>query len=154
MPVSANIDVARRQVVVVDACVNDYVRLCELVKEEAIRLTITTTGAGGLRLASSFPDALWLVSTRLPDMSGLSLLEMLRSLLPSLTAYVVDATYDDEHERQALRLSAAQYLCKPVQFAWIDAWRGPPSTPAPKVTESYCWPTQNGRRKEIDVVRP
>ena len=137
---------ARRQIVVVDACVDDYSRLLEPAKAQAIRLTITTTGAGALRLAASFPDSLWLVSTSLPDMSGLRLLEMLRSLQPKLTVFVVDGVHDDQHERQALRLSAAQYLCKPVQLAWIEAWHGRPSTSPRPVTESYGLPKQVGRR--------
>lgn len=136
MPATKELAVARRQVVVVDACVDDYSRLFALAKKQSIRLVITTTGAGGLRLAPSFPDALWLVSTRLPDMNGLNLLEMLRSLAPKLTAFVVDHSYDDENERQALRLSAARYLCKPVDLNWIEAWRGPPSVAAPGITKS------------------
>ena len=138
---------ARRQVVVVDACVDDYVGLVEPAKAQAIRLTITTTGAGALRLASSFPEALWLVSTRLPDMHGLRLLEMLRSFLPGLTAFVVDTVHDEQHERQALQLSATHYLCKPVQFSWIEAWSGPPGDTLPaQVPESDPVPLPAGRR--------
>ena len=129
---------ARRQIVIVDACVDDYACLVEPAQAEAIRLTITSTGAGGLRLASSFPDALWMISTRLPDMRGLDLLEMLRSLLPQLTAFVVDSVPSQEHERQALQRSATKYLCKPVELAWIEAWRGPHVVrPHPSIDEPH-----------------
>ena len=137
---------SKPQVVVVDSYVEDYDRLVEMAKQKQLRLTITTTGSGALRLASSYPDALWLVSTRLPDMRGLSLLEMLKSLLPKLTAFVVDPSYDQENERQALRLSAAHYLCKPVQAAWVKSWRGPPCSVPASVVESPAMRLPVGRK--------
>jgi len=71
---------------------------------------------------------------------------VLRSLQPKLTLFVIDDIHDSEHEGEALRLSASQYLCKPVQLAWIEAWHGPAGSSPLPVSESYRLPTEVGRR--------
>jgi len=60
-------------------------------------------------------------------MSGFDLLEMLLSLQPTLNAAIVDSEYHHQREQLALQLGATQYLCKPVQLAWIEVWKGLPS---------------------------
>ncbi len=117
---------ARGRVVVVDPRLDDYQCLVEPARKHLIRLTLTSNGGSALRLAPSFADALWLVSPQLPDMNGLDLLEMLRSLQSTLKAVVVDAQYDRQREKRALGLRPVQYVCKPVQLAWIEAWQGTP----------------------------
>jgi CheY-like chemotaxis protein len=125
-----------KQLVIVDPKADDYNDLVDLVESGAIRWTITSTGASSLRLVNGHLDALWLISVKLPDMSGLDLLEMLRSMAPQLTIFVVDESYESQREFRALQHSAARYLCKPVQKDWITAWRGlaksaPTSSPPP-----------------------
>ena len=114
-----------KQIVVVDAVLDDYRCLATMVQSHTIRMALATTGAGGLRLAPSHPDALWLVSVTLPDMSGLDLLEMIRATQPRLSVFAVDGDYDAARERRALQLSATRYVCKPVQPEWIADWQGP-----------------------------
>ena len=113
-----------KQVVIVDPKTEDYNCLAGLVESAAFRWTITSTGASSLRLVNNHLDALWLLSTQLPDMPGLDLLEMLRAMAPELTVFVIDNKYNSQHERRALQLSAARYLCKPIMADWIAAWRG------------------------------
>ena len=113
---------ATTRMVVVDPHIDDYRCLVEPARKLQVRLTLTTSGSGALRLAPSFADAVWLVSTRLPDMAGFDLLEMLRSLNQTYRIAVIDNQYEEAHERSALQLGAIQYVCKPVQREWIQAW--------------------------------
>lgn len=112
------------RVVVVDTQLEDYHCLVQPAREQSVRLTLTTSGSGALRLAPSFADAVWLVSIQLPDMSGLELLEMLMSLNSSYRIAVIDNSYQERHERIALQLGAIQYVCKPMNPKWIWAWHG------------------------------
>ena len=125
-----------RQVVVVDAQLEDYRALVERAREPALRLTTTSTVVDALRLAPSFPDALWLVSTALPDGDGFELLQMLRSLQPRLSVCIVDNRADAHHEQRAVQLAASLYLVKPVRWEWFAAWRGPLSTVHPPLQPS------------------
>jgi len=109
--------------VIVDPQLDDYRCLHTPVRKHLIRLTLTTTGSNALRLAPSFADAVWLLSPQLPDMNGLDLLEMLQSLQRDLRAIVVDNEYDPQREQRALELKAIQYVCKPLQLAWFEAWQ-------------------------------
>jgi DNA-binding response OmpR family regulator len=141
-------------VVIVDPRLDDYQCLAEPARQHLIRLTLTSSGASALRLAPSFADALWLVSPQLPDMNGLDLLEMLQSLQASLNAVVVDAAYDRERETRALALRAVQYVCKPVQLEWIEAWQGTPlanlSRAAPPLPYEYTEKSQITYWTEIE----
>lgn len=116
----------RGRVVIVDPHLDHYQCLAEAARKHLVRLTLTSSGGGALRLAPSFGDALWLVTPQLPDMNGLELLEMLRSVQPALEAVVVDSSYDRQREVRALELRAVQYVCKPVQLEWIASWQGLP----------------------------
>jgi len=111
------------RLVVVDSQLDDYCCLHLPARKHLVRLTLTTTGSGALRLAPSFADAVWLLSPQLPDMNGLDLLEMLQSLQSDLRAIVVDNEYDPQREQRALELKAIQYVCKPLQLSWFEAWQ-------------------------------
>ena len=117
-----------RRLVVVDPLLDDYRCLVEPARSEQLRLTLTTTGSNALRLAPSFADAVWLVNTRLPDMEGFDLVEMLHSLASQLRVAVIDDSYQPLREKRAIQLRAIQYVCKPVQFEWIWGWLTPATT--------------------------
>jgi DNA-binding response OmpR family regulator len=116
-------------VVIVDPRLDDYQMLVEPIRKQRIRLTLTSTGSGALRLVPSFSDALWLVTPQLPDMNGLDLLEMLQSLRTLRSVVVVDCEYSRPHELRALQLRATQYVCKPLQVSWLDHWLAEPLAP-------------------------
>lgn len=115
-----------KQIVIVDTALDDYYRLIGPSENGEIRLTTSSSGAGGLRLAPSYPDALWLLGLQLPDMSGFDLLEMLHSLQRKLRVVMVDQQYDRRREQRALELRAVQYVCKPVPLSWLKEWQGSP----------------------------
>ena len=69
----------------------------------------------------SVPISLCLINTRLPDMSGFDLLQMLHTYLNSHSRGVmVGSNYCVEDERAARQYGAAFYICKPLQKEWFD----------------------------------
>ena len=114
------------RLVIVDPRLDDYRDLVEAARKRLLRLTMTTTGGNALRLVPSFTDAVWLLSPQLQDMNGLDLLEMLHTLQRNFKAVVVDNQYDLQREQRALELRAVQYVCKPVQLSWLEAWQAAP----------------------------
>lgn len=107
------------QVLIVDSRYEDYDCLLEPAASMELNLCFAPTGRTALRTARLLDVGLWLVHTRLPDMSGFDLLEMVRSAGRESTFFVIDDTYCLEHEQQATLLQAAQYLCKPVNTIWF-----------------------------------
>ncbi len=123
MKTQNNVAALPGRLVIVDPEFDDYRSLHIPARKHLVRLTLTNTGSNALRLAPSFADAVWLLSSQLPDMDGLDLLEMLQSLQRDLKAVVVDNQYDPQREQRALELKAIQYVCKPLQLPWLEAWQ-------------------------------
>lgn len=113
-----------RRVQIVDPRYADYDSLLHLAASAGFDLNFTRTGHAALRAGRLGSVDLWIVNTKLPDMSGFDLLGMLRSARADSTVFVVDSDYQLEHERQATLLQAAQYLCKPVVASWLGDWSG------------------------------
>ncbi|MEM9353518.1 MAG: response regulator [Planctomycetota bacterium] len=99
--------------VVVDASLEEHGELIERCERESVRLTLTNTGMGALRLVPSHCDAHWWVGSRLPDMTGLELLAMLRAIEPDLSVQIIADRYDIEEETEAYRLGAQAYRTQP-----------------------------------------
>ncbi len=59
------------------------------------------------------PDAV-ITDIRMPDMTGIELVQRLRKKLPDVQCVVVSAYSDFEVAREAIRLSAVHYLLKPL----------------------------------------
>jgi hypothetical protein len=74
-----------------------------------------------------------MINTRLPDMAGFDLVDMLRDLSVDSPLLLVGNRYDADEERRACIHGAGLYLCKDAEHA-IDcqvvlsalAGRGPP----------------------------
>ena len=72
-------------------------------------------GEAALEAAEAYcPDAV-ITDIRMPDMSGLELIQKLREKQPSVQCIVVSAFSDFEMAREAIRLMAVGYLLKPLQ---------------------------------------
>ncbi|HZZ26410.1 MAG TPA: response regulator [Pirellulales bacterium] len=124
------------QIVVADARPHDYQELTQLATKHGWQVHLLTSATAVLRLTPSKPVDLYLVNTRLPDISGFDLFEMLRDRIPTARVFIVSDTYDDDDERQACCCGAALYLCKgpnhTVEFgAFLDFLV---DQPAPLVT--------------------
>ena len=57
----------------------------------------------------------------MPGMDGLSLLREVKKLRPEIPVMMVTAYGDDERRRRASEYGAAEFLTKPVDFAFLKA---------------------------------
>ncbi|MBI5586359.1 MAG: sigma-54-dependent Fis family transcriptional regulator [Deltaproteobacteria bacterium] len=78
-------------------------------------------GPAGLALVESFRPALVILDIRLPGLSGLEVLEELRSRFPELPVIIITAYQDMESTIRAIKLGAFDYLHKPIDVAEMDA---------------------------------
>lgn len=93
------------------------VGLKEIIDWETAGFTITaccSCGKEALELAGQLrPDAV-VTDIRMPDITGLQLIERLRAWQPQIECIVVSAYSDFELAREAIRLAAVYYVLKPL----------------------------------------
>jgi CheY-like chemotaxis protein len=99
-------------IVVVDSRPNDYRVLPRLAEEHGWHIHFLTSARAAVRFVRSAGVDLWMISVRLPDMSGFELLEALREQLIGTPVFIVTERYDEEEERRACSYGAAMYLSK------------------------------------------
>ncbi|MDI3515545.1 MAG: two-component system, NtrC family, response regulator AtoC [Rhodocyclaceae bacterium] len=74
------------------------------------------SGADGLEAARRLQPAAVLLDLRLPDMSGLDVLDRLRQDLPEIPVVMISAHGDTRAAVQAVKKGAADYLSKPFEL--------------------------------------
>ena len=120
-------------VVVADPRPRDYRHLALVAGDCGWHVHLLATAGAALAFARHTVADLWMINTRLPDMAGFDLVEMLRDLSVESPLFLVGNRYDAEEERRACIHGAGLYLCKDADHA-IDcqvvlqtlANRGPP----------------------------
>ena len=103
---------AQSHVVVVDPRPSDYHGLAALAEEHGWHIHLLTTASAAMRFTSGTLSELWMINIRLPEMSGIDLLEMLRERHDHTLMLIVSDRYDIDDEQSACRAGAASYLCK------------------------------------------
>jgi DNA-binding response OmpR family regulator len=63
------------------------------------------------------------VNVKLPDMTGVALLKLMRRRLPRSTVFLVGDAYSAEDELAARAAGATAYVCKPPSAAWLEAYQ-------------------------------
>jgi len=92
--------------------------LAELVKREGFDVATASTLAGARASIAADPPDILLVDLRLPDGSGLSLLEAFdAAAAPEVVLITANASMETAVD--SLRLGVADYLTKPVDFARV-----------------------------------
>lgn len=116
---------------IVDSDPSAYDGLLNAGDGSELKVCFRSTGNDALRMARQWSVGLWIINTRLTDMSGFDLAEMLRRGRPGVRVFMVSDAYSVEEELQTLTLGLVKYLCKPVDPSWILQW-GRPSVAAAK----------------------
>jgi DNA-binding response OmpR family regulator len=116
-------------VVVADKKLDDYGPLVVELSERGVRVGLFSTGEEALRAASGNAATLWVVNVNLPDMTGVSLLKLVRRRLPRSTVFLVGDEYSAEDELTARAGGASAYVCKPPSAAWLEVFQ-PQLSPA------------------------
>ena len=109
------------ELLVVDPRPNDYLPLAADVEAADIRFLFASSGDEALRLPSHSLARLWLINFRLPDMTGVELLALVRSRDPDAACLLIGDTYTKADELSARQFGATLYACKPPLAAWLQA---------------------------------
>ncbi len=107
--------------VVVDANSDDYADLLQEICRYELEVRMFATGEEALQAAGARDSALWIINMRLPDMSGISLLKLVRQRLTRCRVVITSDVYSSEDELSARCAGATAYVCKPPSVAWLDA---------------------------------
>ncbi len=92
------------------------------IKDGAYQFRFATSGQEALALAETETDFdVLLLDINMPDIDGLTLLGRLPTLLPHSRAVIVSAYGDLANIRQAMNKGAFDFVCKPINFADLDA---------------------------------
>jgi DNA-binding response OmpR family regulator len=126
--------------VVVDAKPDDYEPLVAALACDAVRVQLFATGEDALRAAETRHVEMWMINMRLPDMSGIGLLKLIRRRLRRSVVFLVGDVYSAEDELAARTEGATAYQCKPPSATWLEAFqprcRGPTPAEQRKSTSS------------------
>lgn len=125
------------RIVVVDHDRSDIYRLLGSMPHAMPVLCSLPDGRSALRMPPQPDDVLWLINSRLPDIAGCELLEMLRDRFHGVPVVIVADSYSSEDELRACRAGATLYVCKPLEASVLQPWlghktqvRGDPEVPA------------------------
>lgn len=88
----------------------------ERLKEEGFRISEAETGAEAFRLMEEEEPDLLVLDYRLPDTTGLKIMERVRVEMPEISVVMMTAYGTVESAVQAMKLGAFDYLTKPVNL--------------------------------------
>ena len=104
----------RATVFVVDAQCGDYDILAATLAGRDVELVWFGSGRDALRSNPESAASMWLINTRLPDMSGTELHDMLRDRGCRVPIALVGDEYRIEDEQRARRVGVNLFLAKPL----------------------------------------
>ena len=90
--------------------------LAQLLGEEGYQVVQAADGKAGYGAVIAEPFDLVLTDIRMPVMDGITLLKHLQQVIPQTPVIVITAFGTVESAVSAMRMGAADYLLKPVQF--------------------------------------
>jgi DNA-binding response OmpR family regulator len=124
--------------VIVDAKLKDYEPLVAALDDDALRVHQFSTGDDALRAAHVQSAPLWVVNVRLPDMSGIGLLKLIRRRSQRSLVFLVGDVYSAGDELAARTAGATAYVCKPPSMTWLEAYQPRCRGPTPHDRSRYA----------------
>ena len=113
----------RSDVIIVDPTPRDYHELLQVCHSQRLVVATFTSAAEALERARPRRDSLWLVNSRLPDVSALELAAALRGRSWQ-ALFLVGDVYSPAEEVVARLAGVTAYVCKPPRSEWLAAWLG------------------------------
>ena len=104
---------------IVDPAPQDYGDVLSSAGVPGVSVHFLVSGNDAIRFAKRLQAGIWVINSRLCDMSGFDLAEMLRSIRPSALIFMIGDQYNLDDELQTLTLGLARYFCKPLEPSWI-----------------------------------
>ena len=118
------------ELIVVDAAPDDYLPLFDDERLRNLSYRRFATGEEALRQQELSRATLWMVNLRLPDISGVALLALLRQRVRRCPVFLIADAHSSLDELEARAAGASAYLCKPVNGAWLKLCRDAVSRPS------------------------
>lgn len=109
--------------VVVDASIDDYAALFSDERLQELPCRHFATGEEALQRMDPWLATLWMVNMRLPDMSGIGFLNLVRYRSRRCPVFLIGDQYAPEDELDARSAGASAYLCKPANASWLHLCR-------------------------------
>ena len=108
----------KRKVLVVDDDVESLRLYGDMLRRAGYAAVIASTGWEGIDLAVKEQPGLILLDLRLPDITGLTVLETLRAALSTknIPIVVVSAISKDDDVMKAMQMGAFDYVVKPITY--------------------------------------
>jgi DNA-binding NtrC family response regulator len=103
-----------RRILIVDDDADIRASLSEALTEQGFELQTANDGLTALPLLEPFDPDLVLCDVRMPDIGGLSLLELIRQRRPAVDVILMTAFDDMETVASAMRGGAVDFLVKPI----------------------------------------
>jgi putative nucleotidyltransferase with HDIG domain len=98
--------------------------LTELLVDEFTTILSATTGSEGLEIFNEEQPPILLIDVNLPDMSGLAILDQVKTLYPPSQCLMITGSDNSSTIKKALRGGACDYIVKPVKaFKLLHAIR-------------------------------
>jgi DNA-binding response OmpR family regulator len=110
-------------VFVVDENSIDYKQLVDELRRTDIRTNVYSTGEAALRARRISASTVWIVNVRLPDISGVEFVALIRRRLRRCKVFLVGNKYSVDDELAARTAGATGYLCKPATASWLKGCR-------------------------------
>jgi DNA-binding response OmpR family regulator len=108
---------------IVDSQGVEYLSLSRGGEQEGLQIVQANEGYHALQLASSRPARVWVANLKLPDMTGIELLKLIKAKRAATPFYLVSDRYSPDDEIAARTAGATGYLSKPVNANWLDFCR-------------------------------
>lgn len=104
------------RILIVDNKQEDIQALSQILQNEGMQVTISTSGKRALRIAELYPPDLVLLDVLIPEMDGFEVLNALKSdpLLRAVPVIFLTDLDDEASEIRALEMGAVDYLSKPL----------------------------------------
>lgn len=118
------------ELIVVDSALDDYASLFDDERLRDLSCRRYATGEEALRQQELSRATLWMVNLRLPDISGVALLGLLRQRVRRCPVFLIADAHSPFDELEARAAGASAYLCKPVNGAWLKLCRDAVARPA------------------------
>lgn len=112
---------SRRRVLVVDDEPEARDVLREYFKKKGFDTLAVASGEEGLAEMPNFRPDVVLLDIAMPRMTGVEALERIKALPQETCVVMVSGKGDEETARRTLALGAADYIRKPVDFAYLDS---------------------------------
>lgn len=116
--------------IVVDPNLEDYEPLINELHLDELSIRMFSTGEDALRASTESATVLWIVNIRLPDISGVTFLQLLRRRIRRSTVFLVGNCYSAVDELAVRSAGATAYVCKPASAAWLEGYRRLARSPA------------------------